>query len=127
MSKLLIIGAGGQGGPCASILSKAEDVSEIRLGDINVQLAEKVADKIGSRKVKPLQLDASRKTDIAKAATGVEAIINLTLIDFNDTILAAALETGCHYIDTACDYSYLRHMVEGTPLTFNDEFKKCGL
>jgi saccharopine dehydrogenase-like NADP-dependent oxidoreductase len=126
MKKILIVGAGGQGGPCASILARTEDVSEIRLGDINAELAQKVADKIGSRKVKPLKLDASRKADIAKAATDVEAIINLTLIDFNDTILAAALETGCHYIDTACDYSYLKQMVEGTPLKFDDGFKEIG-
>jgi len=29
MGKILVIGAGGQGGPCASILSRIEDVSEI--------------------------------------------------------------------------------------------------
>ena len=107
MRKFLVIGAGGQGGPCASILSGVEDVCEIRLGDINFDLAKKVADKIGSSKVTPLELNAGRKADIAEAAANVEAIINLTLIDFNDTILSAALETGCHYIDTACDYSYL--------------------
>jgi saccharopine dehydrogenase-like NADP-dependent oxidoreductase len=126
MNKILIIGAGGQGGPCASILSKVEDVSEIRLGDINAELADKVAEKIGSSKVKPFKLDASRKEDIAKAADGVDVVINLTLIDFNDTILAAALESGCHYVDTACDYSYLRQMVDGSPLKFDGEFKEIG-
>lgn len=35
MKKLLVIGAGGQGGPCASILARDEQISEIRLGDIN--------------------------------------------------------------------------------------------
>ena len=126
MKRILIIGAGGQGGPCASILSRIEDVSEIRLGDIHADLAQKVAEKIGGPKVKPLKLDASRQSDIVAAAAGVDAIINLTLIDFNDTILAAALETGCHYIDTACDYSYLRQMVEDTPLKFDEEFKEIG-
>ena len=126
MRKILIVGAGGQGGPCASILSRDADISEIRLGDINVELAQKIADKIGSRKVKPLQLDASRKEDIVNAAADVDAIINLTLIDFNDTILAAALETDCHYIDTACDYSYLKQLVDGTALKFDDEFKELG-
>lgn len=66
MSKILIVGAGGQGGPCASILSRIKDVSEIRLGDINVDLAQKVADKIDSPKLTPLELDASRQADIAK-------------------------------------------------------------
>ena len=126
MKRILIIGAGGQGGPCASILSGIGDVSEIRLGDINADLAQKVAEKIGGPKIKPLKLDASRQSDIVEAAAGVDAIINLTLIDFNDTILAATLETGCHYIDTACDYSYLRQMVEDTPLKYDNEFKEIG-
>jgi saccharopine dehydrogenase-like NADP-dependent oxidoreductase len=126
MGKILIVGAGGQGGPCASILSRVKDISEIRLGDINFDLAKKVADKIGSSKVTPLELDASRKADIAKAADNAEAIINLTLIEFNDTILAAALEAECHYIDTACDYSYLRQMVEGMPLKYDKDFKETG-
>jgi saccharopine dehydrogenase (NAD+, L-lysine-forming) len=126
MSKILIVGAGGQGGPCASILSRVDEVSEIRLGDINAELAEKVAEKIGRSKVKPFKLDASRKQDVAKAAADVDALINLTLIDFNDTILAAAVEVGCHYIDTACDYSYLRQMIDGSPIKFDDEFKEIG-
>jgi hypothetical protein len=84
MSKILIVGAGGQGGPCASFLSRVDEVSEIRLGDINAELAAKVAEKIGRSKVKPLKLDASRKENIAGAADDVHAIINLTLIDFND-------------------------------------------
>ena len=36
MKKVLVIGAGAQGGPCASILSRQEDVSKIVLGDIDV-------------------------------------------------------------------------------------------
>jgi hypothetical protein len=33
----------------------------IRWGDINVELAQKVADKIDNPKIKPFKLDASRK------------------------------------------------------------------
>jgi hypothetical protein len=40
----------------------------IRLADINLELAQKVADKIDNPKVKPFKLDASRKADIASAA-----------------------------------------------------------
>lgn len=39
MEKVLIVGAGAQGGPCASILARDEDVSEIMLSDINYELA----------------------------------------------------------------------------------------
>ena len=43
MKKVLIVGAGAQGGPCAAILAGEESVSEIRLGDIDLEIATKVA------------------------------------------------------------------------------------
>ena len=101
MKKVLVIGAGAQGGPCASILAGEPDVEEIRLGDIDLALAQRVAYKIESDKVQPFKLDASEKTQIKTAAQGVDVLINLTHLKFNDTIMVAALEAGVHYIDTA--------------------------
>lgn len=43
--KVLVIGAGGQGGPCASILARDKDISGIVLGDIDIDLVNKVKDK----------------------------------------------------------------------------------
>jgi len=126
MSKILVIGAGGQGGPCAAILARDEQVSEIRLADINFDLAAKVAAKIGGSKVKALKLNAADKEAVIQAAQGVEAVVNLTLIDFNDNILEAALANKCHYVDTACDYGYLMHMVENKPLRYSREFNAGG-
>jgi saccharopine dehydrogenase (NAD+, L-lysine-forming) len=126
MSKILIIGAGGQGGPCASILSRDEQIAEIRLGDINIDLAKKVAEKIGSSKVKPIKLDAGEKDAVIEAANAVDAVINLTLINFNETIMEAALTDRIHYVDTACNYDYLRQMVENKPIKYSSEFKELG-
>ena len=50
--KVLIVGAGGQGGPCASILARDNTVEEIRLADLDLSVAQKVADKINSAKIK---------------------------------------------------------------------------
>jgi saccharopine dehydrogenase-like NADP-dependent oxidoreductase len=36
MKKVLIIGAGAQGGPCTSILSRDDSISEILLADIDL-------------------------------------------------------------------------------------------
>ena len=41
MDRVLIIGAGAQGGPCASILAGDKTVEEIRLGDIDKIIANK--------------------------------------------------------------------------------------
>lgn len=50
MVKALVMGAGAQNGPCASILAGEENVNEVRLGNINLDTVQKVAPKIGSAK-----------------------------------------------------------------------------
>jgi saccharopine dehydrogenase-like NADP-dependent oxidoreductase len=58
MKKVLILGAGAQGGPCASILARDKDVSAIVLADINIDLANKVKEKIKSDKITTMEVDA---------------------------------------------------------------------
>ena len=101
MSKILLIGAGAQGGPCASILARDRDVSEVVLGDINLELANNVKEKIRSEKIRTIKLDASKIDDVVKAAKGADAVINLTLTAFDMNIMEAALRSGAHYIDTS--------------------------
>lgn len=50
--KVLIVGAGGQGGSCASILARQDMIDEIRLVDLKEETAKKIADNIGSSKIK---------------------------------------------------------------------------
>ena len=83
MKKVLVVGAGAQGGPCASLLAGEKIVEEIRLGDINLDLAKKVAQKIGSHKIHPIKLDAGNLEELVKAAEGVDIVMNFTLIKFN--------------------------------------------
>ena len=59
MKKVLVVGAGAQGGPCASILARDKDVSQIVLGDIDLDLANKVKEKTKSDKVTALLGTAS--------------------------------------------------------------------
>jgi len=68
MKKVLIVGAGGQGGPCASILARDKDVTEIVLGDIDIELAERVKNKIKNDKITAVKLDAGKVEDIKNAA-----------------------------------------------------------
>jgi len=125
--RVLVVGAGGQGAPCASILCRDNEVSKIVLADINLELAEKVADKIGSSKVATMRVDAGNPEDLLKAAKGVDVIINLTLPRFNTSIMEAALKSGAHYVDTALGDLIWRQLVEKKPLEFDDNFKKAGL
>jgi len=137
MKKVLVVGAGAQGGPCASILSKEKDVSEIILGDLDVEVARKVKEKIGSNKITPVKLDAANIEDIEKAASGVDVIINLVVTAFDMNIMQAALNSGAHYVDTSfgeptsldilANDNILAQVIENRPLAFDSDFKKAGL
>ena len=52
LMKVLIVGAGGQGGSCASILSRQDCVEEIRLADLKEETAIAIAEQIDSAKVR---------------------------------------------------------------------------
>ncbi len=67
IKKILLIGAGAQGGPRASILAGEPGIVEIRLSDKNLALFQKVAHKIKSDKVQPFKLDASSKAQVEAA------------------------------------------------------------
>jgi len=127
MKKVLIVGAGGQGGPCASILSRDKDVAEIVLGDIDIELANKVKNKVKSDKITTVKLDAGKVEDIKHATRGVDAIINLTLVQFNDNIMKAAVESGAHYVDSAVDYPLITQLPEKGAPEIDSKFKKAGL
>jgi saccharopine dehydrogenase (NAD+, L-lysine-forming) len=127
MKKVLIVGAGGQGGPCASILARDKDVTEIVLGDIDLELANKVKNKIKSDKITTVKLDAGKVEEIKNAARGVDVIINLTLVQFNDNVMQAAVESGAHYVDTAMDYPLIMQLPEKGAPEIDSAFKKAGL
>lgn len=126
MKRVLIVGAGAQGGPCASILAGEQGVQEIRLGDINFDFAEKVAQRINNPKVRPLQLDAGQKDQIVSAAQGVDFIFNFTLIKFNNLIMEAALACQANYVDTACNLDFLNRWISAEDAKYHQEFIGIG-
>ena len=126
MKRVLVVGAGAQGGPCASILAGESGVEEIRLGDIDLALAQRVADRIGSDKIEPIRLDASIENEVITAAQGMDVIVNLTHLKFNDVIMAAALAVGTHYVDTASNTAFLEAWISEDGPKLDQEFKDIG-
>jgi saccharopine dehydrogenase-like NADP-dependent oxidoreductase len=135
--KVLVVGAGAQGGPCASILSRDKTVSKIVLGDIDLSLANEVKEKLRSDKITTVKVDAGDMADIEKAAKGVDVIINLTLTAFDVNIMKTALKVGAHYVDTSFGEpslmdirardNILGQIIEKKPLGLDREFKEAGL
>jgi saccharopine dehydrogenase (NAD+, L-lysine-forming) len=126
MVKALVVGAGAQGGPCASILAGEKDVKEIRLGDINLETAQRVAAKIGSPKIQPFKLDASNLDEVITGASGVDVILNFTLIKLNTIIMKAAWAAKAHYVDTACSGTFLEDWIELDEPKLHADFMKIG-
>ena len=124
MKKVLVVGAGAQGGPCASILARDKDVSQIVLGDIDLDLANKVKEKTKSDKVTAMKLDAGKAEDIEIAAEGVDVIINLVVTWFCSNIMRAALESGAHYVDASFGEPILTLIMEKQPLEVEMGFGK---
>jgi len=129
MKKILVLGAGAQGGPCASILARDKDVSAIVLADINIDLANKAKDKIKSEKITTMKVDAGRVEDVERAAKGADAIVNMALPRFNPNVLKAALSNRAHYSDAALSMfgPTWNQLIQNKPLEFDNEFKEAGL
>ena len=130
--KILVMGAGGQGAPCASILSKDPDISKVKLCDLDPELLEKVAAKIGSSKVITEQVDATDIDAIVKAAEGMDAIIDLLTPALFLNVLAAAKKAKVHYVNTAWEEYLFEGFEEngiqlGAKLQGNDDYANAGL
>ena len=130
--KILVMGAGGQGAPCASILSRDPDITAVKLCDINEALLEKVKARINSPILTVQKVDASKVKEIAAAAEGMDAIIDLVTPSFFMNVLEAAKLANAHYVNTAWE-EYLfegfeEHDVQlGAKLKMSDEFEEKGL
>ncbi|MCC2864366.1 saccharopine dehydrogenase NADP-binding domain-containing protein [Anaerovorax odorimutans] len=128
--KVLIVGAGGQGGPCASILSRDDTVEEIRLADLDLSVAQKVADKIGSPKIKIAAVDATKSSEVAKLADGVDVVMDFVMPWMAAYVMKGALTAKAHYVNSAFDTPFWEEIAEGKTreeLTLCKDFEAAGL
>lgn len=132
MKKVLIIGAGAQGNVISGILSKAEDVADIMLADIDIERAREIIQYVGSEKIKIATVNAADKAEVIELMKkgGYDLVVNATLMTFNRQIIEAALEAGVHYLDMASNEFFTQkdgqeYLVE--QLEYDQEFKKADL
>jgi saccharopine dehydrogenase (NAD+, L-lysine-forming) len=130
--KVLIIGAGGQGGACASILAGFEVIEEIRLADLSEDTALSVKNKLssGSEKVITAKVDALSPDAVAELAAGVDVVIDMVMPWMAPYVMKGALKANAHYINTAFDTPYWDELLSGRSpdeLTLSAEFRAAGL
>jgi len=118
--KILIVGAGAQGSVIATEIVKSPIVSEVRVSDIDLKKAERLAERLKSDKVRTLRVDAFKVEDVKRAARDVNVIVNTTTWNakFNSNIMEAALNVRAHYQDLA---SYPLQQ-----LALSDRWKEAG-
>ena len=128
--KTLIVGAGGQGGACASILARQRSVEEIRLVDLKEETAMAVAKEIGSPRVKTGAVDATNPDDVEKVARGVDVVVDMVMPWMATYVMKGALKARAHYINTAFDDPFWDEFLNGKSikdLTLCKEFNEAGL
>ena len=128
--KVLIVGAGGQGGSCASILARQDCVDEIRLVDLKEETAKEVADHIGGGKIRTGTVNAIDPDDVARAAEGVDVVVDMVMPWMVPYVMKGALKAKANYINTAFDAPFWDKFVEGVAvedMPLCKEFKEAGL
>jgi len=136
MKKVMIIGAGAQGNVISGVLTKADDVDTILLGDVDLERANEVAQFVGSAKIKVERVDAS---DVDAMVNQIkqgpyELVVNATLPVFDRPILKACVRAKANYLDMASNEMLVSSTAESVQEEFLVEqfeyakdFKEAGL
>ncbi len=125
--KVFVMGAGGQGGPCASILARDNECSKIVLADIDAKMLEKVKAKVNSSKLNTVSVDANSIEQVAAAAEECDVVIDLAPLWVALSVMKAALKVNACYVNTAFGNPFSEQLVEGKSLELSDQFENKKL
>jgi saccharopine dehydrogenase (NAD+, L-lysine-forming) len=115
-----VLGAGGTIAPAiVRDLAESEEVTAMRLLDIDLRRAEAVAMEHGGGKAQARQADAT--ADLAEHLAGMEVLVNSAAYRINLAAMRASLDAGCHYMDLGGLY----HVTE-EQLKLSREFEQRG-
>jgi lysine 6-dehydrogenase len=118
--RVAVLGAGGTIAPAiVRDLAESEEVTAMRLLDIDLRRAEAVATEHGGGKAQARQADATK--DLADQLAGMEVLVNSAAYRINLAAMRASLDAGCHYMDLGGLYH-----VTAEQLKLSKEFEHRG-
>jgi lysine 6-dehydrogenase len=132
--KLLVIGAGMMGSAAAYDMAVSPDVESVTLADADGKRAKEAAARVNkltkSKKVRPVQVDASKESAARKLMRGHAAVLSAVPYFYNLGLCKAAVESGCHFADLGGNNTVVRQ-----ELKFDKQARKknvsiapdCGL
>jgi len=97
--RMLVLGAGLQGSACAYDLLQNEEITEVRLADLQIDhLAKFLAPYSGQRLV-PTPLDVRNKEAVGALMRECDAVMSAIPYYFNLDLAKSAAEAGVHFCD----------------------------
>src|SRR5215204_2150315 len=119
--RIAVLGAGGTIAPAiVRDLAESEEVTAMRLLDLDLRRAEEVATEHGGGKAQARGADATG--DLAEQLEGMEVMVNAAAYRINLAAMRACLDASCHYLDLGGLYH-----VTAEQLRLSDEFERNGL
>ena len=119
--RVAILGAGGTIAPAiVRDLAESEEVTAMRLLDLDLRRAEGVAIEHGAGKAQARQADAT--SDLAEQLSGMDVLVNSAAYRINLAAMGACLDAGCHYMDLGGLYH-----VTAEQLELSGKFEQRGL
>ncbi len=110
--KLLVIGAGMMGAAAAYDMARAGAVESVTLADSDKRRAKDAAARVnklaGTKKVRPVHLDASKESPATKLMRGHDAALSAVPYFFNVGLARAAIKAGCHFADLGGNNAVVR-------------------
>jgi len=103
MARVMIVGAGGVGNVVTHKCAAQEEFSDILLASRSIDKCVRIAESVGSHKVKIVALDADYVHNTVKLLKEFrpDILINVALPYQDLALMDACLEVGVHYLDTA--------------------------
>jgi lysine 6-dehydrogenase len=112
--RVAVLGAGGTIAPAiVRDLAESEEVTAMRLLDLDLRRAEAVAIEHGGDKAQARQADATG--DLAEQLAGIDVLVNSAAYRINLAAMRACLEAGCHYMDLGGLYHVTREQLALSP------------
>jgi len=122
MRILVLGGAGAMGMVTVRDLAETSEVSEVIIGDVNLEKAEKIAEWAGKEKVSIRKVDISNIESLASAMKEVDAVANAAPYHLNLTVTTAAIQTRKNLTDLGGVYYMTLKQLE-----LNNEAKEAGV
>ena len=112
--RVAVLGAGGTIGPAiVRDLAESDEVTALRLLDLDLRRAEDVSMTHGLGKAEAYEADAAG--NLADRLAGIEVLVNSGPYRFNLAAMDACLEAGCHYLDLGGLYHVTAKQLELSP------------